>query len=280
MRAAFVVASMLVLQLSGCSGGATQTAETTPANGAAAASTADEAPAEGDDTLERALGAARAFGEILGPALVATPEVRGFEACERAGELMNRAASLRDVGVPTEVAAPDRYREAIGRLPADATLMSTNCQGDGESLPVNFLIAVELSFYRILIPLVAARAGSQPAAGESEPIAAARDVQEILDPITAMPIDDRAGAVCEQIDGLVEGTGRLRGAGAPPELSSSAHYAEEVARLAAAANMAATYCDRGAATLTNDLVISLEITFDRVWLLLQGAWPAEPRPAP
>jgi hypothetical protein len=275
-----IVPLVLTWVLSGCSGGTTQAEATTPTEPEAAPTEGGGGPAQADDTLERALGAAQAFGETLGPVLVATPEVRGFEACDRAGELMNRAAALRNVGVPAEIQAPDVYREAIGRLHADATVLSTNCQGDGESLPPNFLTAVELSLYRVLIPLVAARAASQAEAGESEPVAAAQAVREILDPISATPIDDRPGAVCERIDDLSEGAGRIRGAGAPPQLSSSSHYSEEVARLAAATSMAATYCERGAETLTGDLVISIEVTFDRVWLMLHGGWPGEPPRAP
>lgn len=276
MRTGFIVASMLVLGLSGCSGGATQAEGTTPADEAAVAQAPVEATAEANDTLARALGAAQAFGEALGPVLVATPEVRGFEACERAGELMNRAAALREAGVPAEVAAPDRYREAIGQLPRDATLMSTNCQGDGESLPVNFVTAVELSFYRAAIPLVVAQAG----VGDSEPEAAAQAVMELLAPVAATPIDERPAAVCARAADLVTAVNRLRELGPPPALAASSRYQEEVARLAASTSMAATYCGRGVETLTGDLVISIEVGADRVWLLLHGAWPGERRAVP
>jgi hypothetical protein len=280
MRDALLVSvvALLLVQLSGCSAGTTQSDGTTSDLESPDTPTGeDEAPAQGDDAPERALAAARAFGEELGPVLVAPPDARGFEACERAGELMNRAAALREVGVPAGVRDSGRYREDVARLHSDATLMSTHCQGGDETVDSNVATPVELTFYRVLLQLQALRA---EATDEGAAVAAARALLEVLDPITTTPMDERPAAVCARIEELAASVGRLREASVPPQLASSRHYTEDMTRLAAASNMAATYCGRGAETLTPDLVISIEVTSDRLWLMMHGQWPGAPAPAP
>jgi hypothetical protein len=279
MRGTLLSSLMLlqVFQLSGCSSSTAQAGTSAPEPATQDAEVVeDAAPLQGDDSLERALAAANAFGEELGPVAVANADVRNFEVCERIGELVTRATALRDVGVPAEVPTPAAYREEIARLPADATMMASSCERDVDTVPGSLSISIELTFYRVLLQLESARSNaSQEPTDETGSIAAARAVRDVLDPIVETHMDDRATALCARIDDLVASVDRLRAASVPPRLASSRHYGEEVPRLAAATHMAATYCGRSVETLSGDLVISIEVTFDRIWLMQHGQWPGD-----
>jgi hypothetical protein len=271
-RGLFVLAAAMLL--SGCGAGAARSDETT-AERVSSASAEDEgaAPAS-DDVLGPALEAAASFAASLGPILAAEPEVRGFEACDRARDLLVRSTALRDAGTPASVEDPDAYAEEIARLPAAATVVVTQCERGPENAPAGFWISAELTFYRILLQLEPSMpAGRQPASGAEGSVEAARAVRDALAPVVEAHAEERPDALCERVGALAAAVGRLEAEAVPAGLAAGPAYAAERARLADAARAAATACGSGPEAMPADLPTTLEVTADRVWLMLRGHWP-------
>lgn len=253
----------------GCSAGSGGARETTPEPGPAEPATGEAAAPAGDATLPGAVAAAGSFAESLGPVLAAPPEVRAFEACDRADELLIRATELRDAGVPASVARPEAYEDEVSRLPAAVTVLRTGCGRGPESLTEGFEVPVELGFYRVLLQL---EPSMPAAAGAESAVEAARAVRDVLAPVVEAHRDARADALCDRATALVEAVEGLAGE-APTELAAGRRYGDELARLAEAAGAAATACEGGAASLPAAAPTTVEVTADRLWLMLHGRWP-------
>jgi len=274
MRAFCTIALCHVVLTAGCSASTSQTEDTTPETTAASDATGStEAPA-GDDTHQRALEAAQAFGEALGPILSTVPDDRAFEACERSNELIARANALNEVGVPAGVSDADAYREELARLPAAVTMMATYCGRGVETVPANLWVSAELTFYRLLFLLEPTLAPTSEAGpNESSHVAAARAVLAALAPVVSAHREDRSRVLCEQLDPLVASVERLAGEGTPSDTPAARNYTEESERLTSEANAASTQCGEGSESMSSDLSVTIEVAADRLWLMLHRRWP-------
>lgn len=270
MRLSLFFGLIYLLQSVGCSSSSSQTETTTPepttSDGAA-----DSTEASGeDDTRQRALEAAGAFGEALGPILATVPDDRAFEACERANDLMNRANDLREVGVPEGVSDAQECQEELARLHSATTMMATYCGRGVDTVPPNFWVSAELTFYRLMLMLDPALGGSP---SESSHGAAVQAVREALEPMLQAHREDRISQLCQVIEPLATSVERLEGEGTPSDLPSSRHYTEEMTRLVTETRTSATQCGEGIDAVSSQASITIEVTAHRLWFMLHRRWP-------
>lgn len=269
MRLSLLFGLIYLLQCVGCSSSSSQTEATTPEPTTSDGVADSTGASGGDDTRQRAIEAAAAFSEALGPILATVPDDRAFEACERANDLMNRANALSDISVPEGVSDADAYREELARLPAAATMMSTYCGRGVDTVPPNFWVSAELTYYRLMLQL-------DPSLGspsESSHIAAARAVREVLEPIAEAHPEDRISELCQRIEQLVPSVEQLQGEGTPSDLPASRYYTEEMARLVAETTTAANQCGEGIESVSSQASITIEVTVHRLWFMLHRRWP-------
>jgi len=263
--------AIIVVLIAGCSASTAQPNETTPEPVGTEDST-EAVATESDDTLQRAQAAATAFGEALGPVLTAEPEVRNFEACERANELVMQANALNAVGVPDDVPDDDAYREELARLPTAVNMMATYCGRGVETVPADFWVSAELTYYRLLVQLEPSLRG-EPGEDESSQTTAAREVRAALAPVAAAHREDRITTLCQAADSLGTAVAALQTAGTPSGLPGERHYTAELERLTTAAGTAATECSEGINAVSNGLAISILVSAERLWLMLHRRWP-------
>jgi hypothetical protein len=149
-------------------------------------------------------------------------------------------------------------------------MMATYCGRGVETVPPNFWVPAELTFYRLMLRLDPSMGGTP---SESSHISAARAIRELLEPITQAHREDRADVLCQRIEPLVAGVERLESEGTPSELSASRHYTEEMTRLVETTRTAATGCGEGSESMATDVTITIEVTTLRVWFMLHSRWP-------
>lgn len=270
MRTSLLVFMVYMLQCTGCSSSSSQTETTTPDSTTSEGVDDSTAPSGGDDRLQRALEAAGVFGDALGPILATVPDDRAFEACERANDLMNRSNALREVGVPEGVSDAQACQEELARLHSATTMMATYCGRGVDTVPPNFWVSAELTFYRLMLMLDPSLGGSPR---ESVHVASVQAVREVLEPMLQAHREDRISQLCQVVEPLVASVERLEGEGTPSNLPSSRHYTEEMTRLVTETRTSATQCGEGIEAVSSQASITIEVTAHRLWFMLHRRWP-------